>query len=208
MPPTGRTPSPCTRGCSRSAPPRPPSRGRLGASGAGAAGRQIRRRRERQGLQAQVGKGDARALRAAGGHDQHPDAYLRGGSRRRRARLDRRALLLISVITVGRALFDPTAGGVQGPIQRISEPLRRHPTRPRPNNGPRTEQRAGRRSRPEPVQEPRSAAAAEQAVFDMYYEMSFARPDTSYAYLSKAPGTRSVLSSSGHSRRTSTLSLT
>ena len=119
-----------------------------------------------------------------------PTRTFRAGSRQRRALASTVvALLLISVIAVGAwALFDPTAGGVPGPIQRISEPLRETPAPPAVQQ--RAENQAGGNgaaaTAQEPVQEPAlPAAAAEQAVFDMYYEMSFARPDTSYAYLSE-----------------------
>jgi hypothetical protein len=77
---------------------------------------------------------------------------------------------------------------VPGPIQRISEPLRETPAPPAAQQRPENQAGGNGAAAPaqEPVQEPAlPAAAAEQAVFDMYYEMSFARPDTSYAYLSK-----------------------
>jgi eukaryotic-like serine/threonine-protein kinase len=119
-----------------------------------------------------------------------PTRTFRAGSRQRRALASAVvSLLLISVIAVGAwALFDPTAGGVPEPIQRISEPLRETPAPPVAQQ--RAENQAGGSGAAAPAQEPVQepalpAAAAEQAVFDMYYEMSFARPDTSYAFLSE-----------------------
>jgi len=121
-----------------------------------------------------------------------PTRTFRAGSRQRRALASAVvALLLFSVIAVGAwALLDPNAGGVPGPIQRISEPLRETPAAPaaqqRPENPGGGNASAGGAPAEEPAQEPAlPAAAAEQTVFDMYYEMSFARPETSYAYLSE-----------------------
>jgi tRNA A-37 threonylcarbamoyl transferase component Bud32 len=119
-----------------------------------------------------------------------PTRTFRAGSRQRRALASAVVtLLLISVIAVGAwALFDPSAGGVPGPIQRISEPLRDTPAAPAAQQ--RAENPGGGNGAGAPVEEPSGepalpAAAAEQAVFDMYYEMSFARPETSYAHLSE-----------------------
>ena len=164
------------------------------------------------GLQARVGKGDARALRAAGGHDQHPDADLQGRfEAAESACLDRRRATPDLRHRRGAwALFDPTAGGVLGRSNASPNRCGRHPPCPRPNNGPRTRLAEwSRRSRPRAG--PGAglpAAAAEQAVFDMYYEMSFARPDTSYAYLSERLQNEIGSVQQWHSRRTSTLSLT
>ena len=84
------------------------------------------------------------------------------------------------------ALFDPTAGGVPGPIQRISEPLRETPASPAAQQRAENPGGGNGAGTEAPAREPAlPAAAAEQAVFDMYYEMSFARPETSYAYLSE-----------------------
>ena len=121
-----------------------------------------------------------------------PTRTFRAGSRQRRALASAIvALLLFSVIAVGAwALFDPSAGGgMTGPIQRILEPQRDTPDAPavrRPENPGGGIAAAGGAPAEEPAKEPAlPAAAAEQAVFDMYYEMSFARPETSYAYLSE-----------------------
>jgi eukaryotic-like serine/threonine-protein kinase len=122
-----------------------------------------------------------------------PTRTFRAGSRQRRALASAVvALLLFSVIAVGAwALLDPSAGGgMTGPIQRILEPQRDTPGAPavrRPENPGGGNAAAGGAPAEEPAQEEPAlpAAAAEQAVFDMYYEMSFARPETSYAYLSE-----------------------
>ena len=74
-----------------------------------------------------------------------------------------------------------------GPIERISEPQRETPEAP---PSLRSEDGRGVLAENTPTQEPTEEPAlppeaAEQAVFDMYYEMSFARPETSFAFLSE-----------------------
>jgi tRNA A-37 threonylcarbamoyl transferase component Bud32 len=121
-----------------------------------------------------------------------PTRTFRAGSRQRRALASAVvALLLLFVIAAGAwALFGPNAGEeTTGPIERIVQPQRDTPDAPaaqqaeNPGGG---NAAAGDAPAEEPAEEPAlPPAAAEQAVFDMYYEMSFARPETSYAYLSE-----------------------
>ena len=117
------TPSPCTRGCSRSAPPRPPLPW---------APRGWRAPQEPPDLPAPrasrpSGAGWEGRRRLSGppeGTISIPTRTFRAGSRQRRALASTVvALLLISVIAVGAwALFDPTAGGGAGPINATPNP--------------------------------------------------------------------------------------
>jgi tRNA A-37 threonylcarbamoyl transferase component Bud32 len=120
-----------------------------------------------------------------------PTRTFRAGSGPRRALASAVVtLFLLFVLGAGGwALFGPNAGGqTTGPIERIAEPQRNAPAAPAAR---RTGDAGGDVAAVNaPDEEPAGGPAlppegAERAVFDMYYEMSFARPETSYSYLSE-----------------------
>ena len=126
-----------------------------------------------------------------------PTRTFRAGSRQRRALASAVVgLFLLFVITAGAvALIGPNAGGgVTGPIARISEPQRNTPAAPparqadNVDGGNAVGENAVGENAPagETDAEPTlPASQAEQTVFDMYYQMSFARPEESWSYLSQ-----------------------
>jgi tRNA A-37 threonylcarbamoyl transferase component Bud32 len=97
------------------------------------------------------------------------------------------ALFLLALAAVGSwTLLDTNAGQEVGPLARIVEPQRNDlaPPAARPS-GNAAGGLAAARDEPA-VEEPAlPPEAAEQAVFDMYYEMSFARAEESWAFLSE-----------------------
>jgi len=121
-----------------------------------------------------------------------PTRTFRAGSRQRRALASVVVgLFLLFVIAAGAvALFGPNAGGkMSGPIARISEPQRDTPGAPparRAENAIGGNASSGNAPAGETDSEPAlPASQAEQAVFDMYYQMSFARAEESWSYLSR-----------------------
>jgi tRNA A-37 threonylcarbamoyl transferase component Bud32 len=119
-----------------------------------------------------------------------PTRTFRAGSSQRRALASAIVGLLLVALTAAGAwavLGDRLGGDMTGPIERISEPQRETPESP---PSLRSEDGRGVLAENTPTQEPTEEPAlppeaAEQAVFDMYYEMSFARPETSFAFLSE-----------------------
>jgi eukaryotic-like serine/threonine-protein kinase len=87
-------------------------------------------------------------------------------------------------------LIGPNAGGgVTGPVARISEPQRNTPAAPPARQADNVdggnavgENAPAGETDAEPTL---PASQAEQTVFDMYYQMSFARPEESWSYLSQ-----------------------
>jgi tRNA A-37 threonylcarbamoyl transferase component Bud32 len=115
-----------------------------------------------------------------------PTRTFRAGSRQRRTlAASVVALLLLFVLAAGSwALLGPNTGEeTAGPIERLLEPQRNTPEAPpaqRAGNAA-----AGNQPAAEPSEPALPADQAEQAVFDMYYQMSFARAGASWAYLSQ-----------------------
>jgi serine/threonine protein kinase len=121
-----------------------------------------------------------------------PTRTFRAGSSQRRALASAIVGLLLVGLTAAGAwavLGDRLGSDMTGPIERISEPQRESPEAPpalRSENAGGGGVLAENTPAQEPAAEPAlPPEAAEQAVFDMYYEMSFARPETSYAFLSE-----------------------
>jgi len=126
-----------------------------------------------------------------------PTRTFRAGSRQRRALASAVVgLFLLFIIAAGVvALVGPNAGGgVTGPIARISEPQRETPGAPPARRADNADggnaggenAPAGNAPASETDAEPTlPASQAEQTVFDMYYQMSFARPEESWSYLSQ-----------------------
>jgi tRNA A-37 threonylcarbamoyl transferase component Bud32 len=95
------------------------------------------------------------------------------------------ALFLLSLAAVGSwTLLDTNPGQEVGPLARIVEPQRSDlappATRAAENAG-----LAAARNEPAGEEPALPPEAAEQAVFDMYYEMSFHRAEESWAFLSQ-----------------------
>jgi serine/threonine-protein kinase len=119
-----------------------------------------------------------------------PTRTFRAGSSQRRALASAIVGLLLVALTGAGAwavLGDRLGSDMTGPIERISEPQRETPEAP---PGLRSDDGGGVLAGNTPTQEQTEEPAlppeaAEQAVFDMYYEMSFARPETSFAFLSE-----------------------
>ncbi len=123
-----------------------------------------------------------------------PTRTFRSGSRQRRTLASViAALLLLAVLAAGAwALFGGEAGRESaGPIQRIAQPQRDTPGAPpdRQESPGAANPDTGDTGNPPAAETPEEPAlpleGAEQAVFDMYVEMSYARPETSYAFLSE-----------------------
>jgi tRNA A-37 threonylcarbamoyl transferase component Bud32 len=117
-----------------------------------------------------------------------PTRTFRAGSRQRRAlAASVVALLLLFVLAAGSwALLGLNTGEEQAnqPIERVLEPQGNTPDAPavqRAENAT-AENVSAEEATGEPALPP---AQAEQAVFDMYYQMSFARAEASWAYLSQ-----------------------
>jgi hypothetical protein len=94
---------------------------------------------------------------------------------------------LLALAAVGSwTLLDTNAGQEVGPLARIVEPQRNDLAPPAARQaGNAAGGLAAARNEPA-VEEPAlPPEAAEQAVFDMYYEMSFARAEESWAFLSQ-----------------------
>jgi predicted Ser/Thr protein kinase len=118
-----------------------------------------------------------------------PTRTFRAGSSQRRALASAIVgLLLVALTAAGTwAVLEGRIGSdMTGPVERISEPQREMLEAPPAS---RSENAGGENvlaRDTEPAAEPAlPPEQAEQAVFDMYYEMSFARPETSYALLSE-----------------------
>ena len=120
-----------------------------------------------------------------------PTRTFRAGSSQRRTLASAVVgLLLVALIAVGvwAVIGDRLGSDMTGPIERISEPQRDTPDAPvaQGNNAPTDNAPDGNTPVEEPAGEPAlPLEGAEQAVFDMYYEMSFATPEPSYALLSE-----------------------
>jgi tRNA A-37 threonylcarbamoyl transferase component Bud32 len=131
-----------------------------------------------------------------------PTRTFRAGSRQRKALASAVVGLFLLFVIVGGAvaLFGPNAGGgTTGPIARVAEPLRDLPGAPpahQPENAGGGIASGGNASGGNasggnaPAVQTQSepalpASQAEQAVFDMYYQMSFARAEESWSYLSR-----------------------
>ena len=118
-----------------------------------------------------------------------PTRTFRAGSSQRRALASAIVGLLLVALTAACtwAVLEGRIGGdMTRPVERISEPQREMLEAPPAS---RSENAGGENvlaRDTEPAAEPAlPPEQAEQAVFDMYYEMSFARPETSYAFLSE-----------------------
>jgi tRNA A-37 threonylcarbamoyl transferase component Bud32 len=116
-----------------------------------------------------------------------PTRTFRAGSRQRRALAGSVvALLLLFIIGTGSwALFGSSTGEeVAGPVERVVEPQGNTPDAPAVQRAENAT--AGNVSAEEATGEPAlPPAQAERAVFGMYYQMSFARAEASWAYLSQ-----------------------
>jgi tRNA A-37 threonylcarbamoyl transferase component Bud32 len=117
-----------------------------------------------------------------------PTRTFRAGSRQRKTLAGSVvALLLLFIVGAGSwALFGPSIGEeVAGPLERVVEPQGKTPDAPavqrRAENAT-----AGNVAAEEATGEPAlPPGQAERAVYDMYYQMSFARAEASWAYLSQ-----------------------
>ncbi len=124
-----------------------------------------------------------------------PTRTFRAGSRQRRTLASAVVgLLLLLVLAAGAwLLFGPEAGGeASGPIQRMVQPRREAPEPPPAGQQAPTAADAGTNTGADnaPAADTTGEPAlplegAEQAVFDLYYEMSFADPVGAYALLSE-----------------------
>jgi hypothetical protein len=122
-----------------------------------------------------------------------PTRTFRAGARQRTALAGFMvALLLIAVIAAGAwALLGPQFGEEAArPVARVIEPQGNTPKPPAPRPGakaPVAPAAATSDNRPaeKPAQPALPADKAEQAVFDMYYQESFARAEESWSYLSQ-----------------------
>jgi hypothetical protein len=118
-----------------------------------------------------------------------PTRTFRAGSRQRTALAGSVvALILVAVIAAGSwALLGPYIGEEAArPFTRVAEPQRNTPNapvaRPADNDAAAANALAGEEAASEPALPPDQA---EQAVFDMYYQESFARAEESWSYLSE-----------------------
>jgi serine/threonine-protein kinase len=97
------------------------------------------------------------------------------------------ALFLLALAAVGSwTLLDTNAGQEVGPLARIVEPQRNDLAPPAARQAGNAAGGLAAAGNEPAVEEPAlPPEAAEQAVFDMYYEMSFARAEESWAFLSQ-----------------------